>query len=124
MLSPACLDEIGRAVDTLRANPLPLVLLDPAEFDLAQCAAAMKRVRHILDHGVRFALVERLPLETMSLDDAKAIYWLLSSLVSRPVAQKIDGTMIYDVHDTGATRAPGLGHPAGQDQRRAQAALR
>jgi alpha-ketoglutarate-dependent taurine dioxygenase len=108
-LSAACLDEIARTVATLRANPLPMLLLDPAEYELTQCRAAMARVRHILDHGVRFALVERLPLETMSLDEAKAIYWLLASLVSRPVAQKIDGTMIYDVHDTGATARPGSG---------------
>jgi hypothetical protein len=110
ILSAACLDEIARAVHTLRANPLPTLLLDPAEFDLTQCRAAMVRVRRILDHGVRFALVDRLPLNEMSLDEAKAIYWLLASLVSRPVAQKIDGTMIYDVHDTGATaRAPASG---------------
>jgi len=109
VLSPACLDEIGRAVETLRANPLPLILLDPAEFELPECRAAMARVRQILDHGVRFALVDRLPLETMSLDEAKAIYWLLASMVSRPVAQKLDGTMIYDVHDTGATARPGSG---------------
>jgi alpha-ketoglutarate-dependent taurine dioxygenase len=108
-LSAACLDEIARAVDTLRANKLPTLLLDPTEFDLTQCRAAMAQVRHILDHGVRFALVDRLPLEAMSLDDSKAIYWLLASLVARPVAQKIDGTMIYDVHDTGATARPGSG---------------
>lgn len=109
VLSPACLDEIARAREALRANALPTVLLDPAEFELPACRAAMARVRHILDHGVRFALVDRLPLETLSLDEAKAIFWLLASLVSRPVAQKIDGTMIYDVHDTGATARPGSG---------------
>ena len=108
-LSPACLDEIARAVEQLQANRLPTILLDPAEFDLPACRAAMARVRDILDNGVRFALVDRLPLETMSLDDAKAVYWLLASMVSRPVAQKVDGTMIYDVRDTGAIARPGSG---------------
>ena len=108
-LSPACLDEITRALDRLKANRLPTLLLDPAEFDLPACRAAMARVRDILDTGVRFALVDRLPIETLAVDDARAIFWLLASLVSRPVAQKIDGTMIYDVHDTGATARPGSG---------------
>src|SRR5206468_3504970 len=40
-LSPACRDELLRAADTLAANPLPTILLDPAEFDLPHCRAAM-----------------------------------------------------------------------------------
>ena len=41
--------------------------------------------------------------------EATALYWLLSSIVSRPVAQKLDGTMIYDVLDTGEEALPGSG---------------
>ena len=37
------------------------------------------------------------------------MYWLLSSMVSRPVAQKLDGTLIYDVLDTGQQALPGSG---------------
>ena len=37
----------------------------------------------------------------------RAIWWLLASLVARPVAQKWDGTSIYDVTDLG--RTPGNG---------------
>ncbi len=109
ILSPACLDEIQRAADTVARFPLPTVLLDPADFELAQCRAAMTRVRARLDGGVRFALVDRLPLEALSAEAVTAVYWLLSSLVARPVAQKLDGTMIYNVHDTGAAALPGSG---------------
>ncbi|MBI3513825.1 MAG: TauD/TfdA family dioxygenase [Proteobacteria bacterium] len=108
-LSPACLDEIRRAADAIARFPLPTVLLDPADFELAHCRAAMTRVRALLDGGARFALVDRLPLEALSAEAVTAIYWLLSSLVARPVAQKLDGTMIYDVHDTGAAALPGSG---------------
>ncbi len=108
-LSPACLDEIRRAADAIERHPLPTILLDPSAFELTHCRAAMARVRDLLDTGLRFALVDRLPMETLSLDTAKAIYWLLSSLVARPVAQKLDGTMVYDVHDTGAAALPGSG---------------
>jgi alpha-ketoglutarate-dependent taurine dioxygenase len=108
-LSAACRDELLRAADVLTANPLPTILLDPAEFEIPHCRAAMAEAKRQLDHGVRFTLIDRLPIDAVPLDTAKALYWLLTSLVSRPVAQKLDGTMIYDVHDTGATALPGSG---------------
>src|SRR5215472_12565996 len=67
----------------------------------AACREQMARVRHILRRGVRFAIVDRLPIAEMDAGEATAIYWLLSSMISRPVAQKLDGTLIYDVLDTG-----------------------
>ena len=73
------------------------------------CQEKMGRVRHILDRGRRFAIVDRLPVAEMDVGEATAIYWLLSSMTSRPVAQKLDGTMIYDVLDTGQQALPGSG---------------
>jgi len=109
VLSAACLDEIRRLADEIRARPLPTILRTPAEHDLPNCRAAMAQVSHILKEGVRFAVVDRLPLGELSTDEATAIYWLLASMVTRPVAQKLDGTMIYDVHDTGRQALPGSG---------------
>jgi alpha-ketoglutarate-dependent taurine dioxygenase len=108
-LSTACLDEIRRAVDEIRAFPLPTILRGPDDFIMPACRREMARARDILDHGRRFAIVDRLPVTEMSADEATAIYWLLSSMVSRPVAQKLDGTMIYDVLDTGQQALPGSG---------------
>jgi len=61
----------------------------------------------MLAHGPGFAIVDRLPLERIAREEAVALFWLLSSLIARPVAQKWDGTMVYDVRDTG--RPPGNG---------------
>ena len=108
-LNEGCLDEIRRVADDIRAYPLPTILRSPADFDMTNCHAAMAEVRRILKQGVRFAVVDRLPVEELSKSEAEAIYWLLSSMVCRPVAQKLDGTMIYDVHDTGAQALPGSG---------------
>jgi hypothetical protein len=96
-LDGSCLDEIRRAVDEIRAHPLPTILRSPADFDMTNCHAAMAEARRILKHGVRFAVVDRLPVEELSKAEAEAIYWLLASIVARPVAQKLDGTMIYDM---------------------------
>ena len=108
-LSDACRAEICRAVEELRVYPLPTIALSPDDFTMPACREQMAWVRHILDHGVRFAIVDRLPLAEMDAGEATAIYWLLSSMVSRPVAQKLDGTMIYDVLDTGQQALPGSG---------------
>jgi len=108
-LAPDARAEILAAAATLRRQPVPVLALRPDDFALPACRAAMARVAEILRGGVRFALVERLPIDQLSLDEAKAIYWILSSLLARPVAQKLDGTMIYDVHDTGQQALPGSG---------------
>ncbi|MGC2414339.1 MAG: TauD/TfdA family dioxygenase [Stellaceae bacterium] len=108
-LSPAALDEIRRAADELRQFPLPTILRLPHEFDMPACRAAMEEVRYILDEGVRFAIVDRLPLDEIGAEAATSLYWLLSSMVARPVAQSLDGKLIYDVLDTGRAALPGSG---------------
>lgn len=108
-LSAECIDEISRAADEISRYPLPTILHRPDAFEMPYCAAAMVRVRTILDRGRRFALVERLPVDELGSEAAAAAYWLLASMVARPVAQKLDGSMIYDVRDTGRAALPGSG---------------
>ncbi len=108
-LSPECLDEIRRAADEWRAYPLPTIVLDPADFAMPACRAAMARLRHVLDRGARFAILGQLPLGELDAAAATAVYWLLARMVSRPVAQKLDGTLVYDVLDTGRAALPGSG---------------
>ena len=107
LLGPECLAEIEAVADTLRANPLPVLALSPADFELAHCRRAAARLKAMLDDGPGFAIVDRLPLDRLRREEAVAVFWLLSSLIARPVAQKWDGTMVYDVRDLG--RPPGNG---------------
>jgi len=74
---PRAIDEIRRAVDEIRAYPLPIILRGPDDFAMPACRREMARARDILDHGRRFAIVDRLPLAEMNADEATAIYWLL-----------------------------------------------
>jgi alpha-ketoglutarate-dependent taurine dioxygenase len=102
-----CLDELAAAARALRANPLPIAALSPRDFDLPECRRLMARVKAILDDGIGFVLLDRLPVDALGRDEAVRLHWLLASLVARPVAQKWDGTMVYDVRDLG--RPPGNG---------------
>lgn len=93
--------ELDAVVCALRKDPLPILLLSPAHFTLAACREVMAAVGHKLRRGVGLAVIDRVPVERFSAEASRAVYWLLGSLLSRLVAQKWDGTMIYDVRDTG-----------------------
>lgn len=106
----ACLKEIDTLIDTLRGNPVPTVALDLADYELTGCRKLMRRVRGILDNGCGFAVLDKLSVGKYEKSELTAVYWLLSSLIARPVAQSFSGTLLYDVHDTGkkiATRVRG-----------------
>jgi len=102
------LAELEAAVELLRRDPLPTIALTPDDFALDRGRAFMRGIRAELETGVGFAILERLPVERWSRDEATAAYWLLSSCLARPVAQSWDGRLIYDVHDSGATPGPGV----------------
>jgi len=100
-LSGAALAEVFALAETLTRQPLPVLVLSPDHFDLPACREVMARVKSILREGIGVALVDRLPLDRLTTEQAVAAYWVLGQLIATPVAQKWDGTMVYDVTDTG-----------------------
>jgi hypothetical protein len=106
-IGPAAAEELEAAAALLADNPLPVTALDPRDFALDACRALMEDARRRLEDGPGFAVLDRLPVERLGRDVATRLYWLLARLLARPVAQKWDGTMVYDVRDTG--RPPGNG---------------
>src|ERR1700689_11717 len=109
VLPADAIEEIRTVASVLARQPVPLLALRPDSFPMPHCRRAMSRVSEILEDGVKFALVERLPVNEFFAEISKSIYWMLASMIGRPVAQKLDGTMIYDVTDTGAQPLPGSG---------------
>jgi len=103
----AAAEELEAAAALLADNPLPILALDPRDFALDACRALMADARRLLDGGPGFAILDRLPVGRVGREVATKLYWLLSRLLARPVAQKWDGTMVYDVRDLG--RPPGNG---------------
>src|SRR5439155_26377714 len=76
-------------------------LLLAAEFALSALAAALRAVGRKRRRRGELAAIDRIAVARFSVDENRALNWLLGSLLGRPVAQKWDGTMIYDVRDTG-----------------------
>jgi len=107
VLPAGVLREIEAVAASLDRDPLPLLVLRPDDFQLDESRAFMREVKAQIDDDLGFAIVDRLPVDRWSLASSRAIWWLLASLVARPVAQKWDGTSIYDVTDLG--KPPGNG---------------
>jgi len=103
----ACLAELDAVVKEIRANPLPTLMMTPDLFDLPACRAMMAAANKEIREGLGFVIIDRLPIDDYTRDEAVALYWLLSSMIARPVAQSWDGKMIYDVRDKG--KPPGNG---------------
>ena len=100
-VSGDCTAEIARLADILRSNPHPIEALRPVDFDLPECRAMMAEVKRELVEGIGFAVIDRLEIEAIGRDEARAIHWLLCSMVERPVAQNWKGAMYYDIADRG-----------------------
>ena len=99
--------ELERFLEIIRAEPLPLLMLSPEQFELPASRNMMERIRAIIADGIGLAVLDRMPLDDLSVDEAKAAYWVLGQFIATLVAQKWDGSMVYDVTDTG--RNPGYG---------------
>jgi alpha-ketoglutarate-dependent taurine dioxygenase len=100
-LPPRCVDELDAAVRQVRQDRLPTLLLTPDQFALPACAEVMDRVRAKLYTGIGLAVVDRVPVERYAPEENRALCWLLSQLLGRPVAQAWNGAVLYDVRDTG-----------------------
>ena len=86
-------------------KPITDLMLDAGR--RAKWAEAVAPVIHDLEEGRGFVILDRLRLEEMSEREAVAIYWLLGQLLGQPFAQNVQGTLLYDVRDTGQDLSSG-----------------
>jgi alpha-ketoglutarate-dependent taurine dioxygenase len=106
-LPPACLAELDAIARTVRDEAPAITSLTPASFELPACRAVMALIRDRLTDGHGVAVLDRVPVEQYGTDASQAIGWLVAQLMGQVVAQKWDGTRLYEVRDRGV--APGQG---------------
>lgn len=99
-LDQQALGEIDQLIALMKANPLPLLLRSPDGMDLPHLRRLYAAAQEKLDHGIGFVVLDKMPIDAFDLEDIIACYWVLGQLLGPTVAQKWDGTMIYDVTDT------------------------
>jgi alpha-ketoglutarate-dependent taurine dioxygenase len=100
-LSPRCLDALDETIHRLRRQPQPTTALCAAQEPCAVCAEELQPVRTALENGRGFAIVQGPARERYSPQEMQVCYWLLGQLIGRPIEQNVQGTLLYDVRDTG-----------------------
>jgi alpha-ketoglutarate-dependent taurine dioxygenase len=103
-----CVAELDEVAAAVRATPRPLDTLDPEDFSLRACTAVMASVRAKLETDTGLAVVDRFPVERYSDAENLAIGWLLAAMLGQVVAQKANGTRLYDVKDSGQALGYGV----------------
>jgi alpha-ketoglutarate-dependent taurine dioxygenase len=100
--------ELDAIAHSLKATPRPWQCLRLADFELGACVQALSEARDRLVRGVGLAVIDRIPVERYQPDASRAIGWLMASLLGQVVAQKWDGTLLYDVKDSGQALGYGV----------------
>jgi hypothetical protein len=80
----------------------PLADLAPEDVPLGALAPAARAWRDTLHRGRGFTLIRGLPVDTMTRDDAAAVYWAIGLHLGKPVPQNFAGELLTDIRDTGA----------------------
>ena len=93
--------EFLRMAEFIENNPLPTLLRHPSQFQIPETEKLMRQVKSRLDCPPNVVVIDRLPLDKISIEQATGIYWTIGQLIGRNVAQKWNGTMVYDVRDHG-----------------------
>ena len=106
-LNDAAISEIERLAQFFTDNPLPLLQRKLEDLNLPACRELIGQMKSNLDDGVGFAVLDRLPVDDYPIETLLEVYWILGQCIGRPVAQKWNGEMIYNVSDTGADYAYG-----------------
>jgi alpha-ketoglutarate-dependent taurine dioxygenase len=99
-LPPRCRAALEKQVALWRQRPGPITELHPDD-TLAACAGEFQSVRDELESGRGFVVLQGLAPPQFSHEDLQAAYWLVGHLLGRPFVQNVQGTLLYDVKDTG-----------------------
>jgi Taurine catabolism dioxygenase TauD, TfdA family len=85
----------------LPLSPRLLAALDARESPSPALIEEVRPALDMLERGCGFVVLEGLPVARWSVEKATAAYWLLGQLLGEPVAQNVQGMLLYDVRDTG-----------------------
>jgi alpha-ketoglutarate-dependent taurine dioxygenase len=106
-LPVAALDSFSTTLAEFRAHPRKITDLSPTVEQRAVCNALVEPVREALESGRGFAIIDRIQVDQYSVEESTIIYWLIGKMLGEPFEQNVQGTLLYDVRDTGQSVAEG-----------------
>jgi alpha-ketoglutarate-dependent taurine dioxygenase len=100
-LATHCLSAIDQAVQAFRRKPQETTAVQVSDDLRAACADCLKPVLADLESVRGFAIIEGIPAQSYSAQETQVVYWMLGQMLGRPFEQNVQGTLLYDVRDTG-----------------------
>lgn len=91
------------ALNRRRAAPCPVTEIRLDETELLACRQEIQPALDALESGPGFVVIQRvLPdSDCTSTLTPELLYWLVGQCIGPPFEQNIEGTLLYDVRDTG-----------------------
>ena len=106
-LSEECLSSFQNIIRDALRPPGPITELSRPATASNGCGECLQPALNALNSGRGFAIVERVTIEQYTMDEALSMYWLIGQFLGNPMEQNIQGTLLYDVRDTGKNVAQG-----------------
>jgi len=101
------LAALDRTVQELSPFLTRVTSLGVEDFPCGSMGASVQPAREALESGRGFVILDGIPSGRYSSEEMRALYWLLGQFLGRPMAQNVEGTLLYDVRDTGQDLAQG-----------------
>jgi alpha-ketoglutarate-dependent taurine dioxygenase len=106
-LSAACLAALDEAVGGVGSEARPLTEVRQQPSQLNACRRELAPALDDLESGRGFVVLGPLPVERLSPREQTLCYWLIGQALGVPFEQNVQGTLLYDVRDTGQDVAYG-----------------
>ncbi len=106
-LSSRSLDLLETKLKELGREPRSTTDLRLSPAECSVLGLELASTRHALEEGRGFVVLEGLPLDRFSPAVAPAAYWLIGQALGIPFAQNVEGTLLYDVRNTGKSLTEG-----------------
>ncbi|MCH7804375.1 MAG: TauD/TfdA family dioxygenase, partial [Acidobacteria bacterium] len=106
-LDQRCWDLIDPLVQVWRQDPQPITQVRLSETQRQEGAEVLADVLRMLETGYGFVLLDRIPLDRYSHQEATLAYWLIGQFMGQPFEQNVNGTLLYDVRDVGGDLSKG-----------------
>lgn len=100
-LSEGCLSSFKRIIHDAHRQSQPITEISRPSALSNGDGECLQPALDALNSGRGFAIVERVPIEQYTVQEALSMYWLIGQFLGLPMEQNIQGTLLYDVRDTG-----------------------
>ncbi len=100
-LSDDFLSNTERIIREVRGRDLPITEISRQAMSSNNGGEYLQPVLDALRSGRGFAIVNRVPIDGYDIEEAQLMYWMTGQHLGTPMEQNIEGTLLYDVRDTG-----------------------